>query len=157
MCHYRGEQVYAMSSMEELMPSLGTSVPSPSVLAVVLNQSNSILQNIAKTNAPNSNYLDNDPDNPFDFCDKSFIVSETHLISISDDGKLWNWILTAEGKPDTQKDDKKSNLIKDDSTSLVGTSANTTMTSKNCPSSSSFNPENILLKVSICVCAGVCT
>ncbi|KAI9125672.1 hypothetical protein K1719_003090 [Acacia pycnantha] len=145
-----GEQVYTMSSMEELMPSLGTSVPSPSVLAVLLSQSNSILQNIAKTNAPSSTYLDKDPDNPFDFCNKSFMVSETHLIFISDDGKLWNWILTAEGKPDTQKDDKKSDLVNDDSPeSLIGTSANTTIPSKSCLSSSFFNPENMILKMSL--------
>ncbi|PON63191.1 Guanine nucleotide-binding protein, beta subunit [Parasponia andersonii] len=89
------------------MPSLGTSVPSPSVLAVIICQSDSPLQNVGKiySDIPNSPFPDEDFDSPFDFCDEPLLVSKTHLISISDDGKIWNWLLTAEGAEDTQKED----------------------------------------------------
>ncbi|CAN0900198.1 WD repeat-containing protein 11 [Linum grandiflorum] len=88
------EQVHMMCWMEELMPSLGTPVPSPSLLAVTICQSDSTLQNVAKLyrDAPSAK----DIDNPFDFYDESLLLSKTHMISISDDGRLWNWRLTAE-------------------------------------------------------------
>lgn len=103
-----------MSAMEELLPSIGTSVPSPSVLAVVICQSDSILQNVAKlcsdvrhSHSP-SPHADAEAEaeadivSPFDSFDECHPNSSTHLISISDDGKVWNWLVTAE---DTQKDD----------------------------------------------------
>ncbi|XP_016899808.1 uncharacterized protein LOC103487430 isoform X2 [Cucumis melo] len=109
-----GEQVHVMSAMEELLPSIGTSVPSPSVLAVVICQSDSILQNVAKlcsdvrhSHSP-SPHADAEAEaeadivSPFDSFDECHPNSSTHLISISDDGKVWNWLVTAE---DTQKDD----------------------------------------------------
>lgn len=117
-----------MYSMEELMPSVGTSVPSPSILSVVLCQSDTTLQNIGKnySDIPSSPYLHEDFDNPFDFCDESQIISKIHLISISDDGKIWDWLLTAEGNADTQKDDKKLGLVNDDCTvALDGANSNT--------------------------------
>ncbi|KAI4377162.1 hypothetical protein MLD38_014839 [Melastoma candidum] len=94
-----GEQVHIMCFMEELMPSIGTIVPSPSVLAAVVCESNSILQNVAKTysDAPDTPTSNGDIDDPFDFSDDSLLVSKTRLISISDDGKVWNWLLTAGG------------------------------------------------------------
>uniref|UniRef100_A0A6N2N3Q0 Anaphase-promoting complex subunit 4 WD40 domain-containing protein n=1 Tax=Salix viminalis TaxID=40686 RepID=A0A6N2N3Q0_SALVM len=100
-----GEQVHVMCAMEELMPSIGTSVPSPSVLAVAICQSESTLQHVAKicSDAPDSPSAEVDFDNPFDFCDDS-VHSTTHMISISDDGKVWNWLLTAEGTGDNLKD-----------------------------------------------------
>ncbi|XP_048331583.2 uncharacterized protein LOC107428416 isoform X1 [Ziziphus jujuba] len=108
------EQVHIMCSMEELMPSIGTSVPSPSVLAVVICQSDSTLQNVGKlySDAPHSPVPDMDFDNPFDFYDDSLFVCKTHMISISDDGKIWNWLLTAEGAGDTQKDAAKLGVSK---------------------------------------------
>ncbi|CAK7345444.1 unnamed protein product [Dovyalis caffra] len=101
-----GEQVHVMGGMEELMPSIGTSVPSPSVLAVAICQSESTRQHVAKicSDAPNSPSAEVDFDNPFDFCDETVVHSTTHMISISDDGKVWNWLLTAEGTEDNQKD-----------------------------------------------------
>ncbi|XP_071737207.1 uncharacterized protein [Rutidosis leptorrhynchoides] len=105
-----GEQVHVMCMMEELMPSLGTPVPSPSVLVVVISRSDSTLQNVLKhlsdrhhTSSPETE-IEVDLDNPFDFHDESQVVSKTHLISISDDGKIWNWLLTAEGQTENQKD-----------------------------------------------------
>ncbi|XP_004508475.1 uncharacterized protein [Cicer arietinum] len=123
-----GEQVHIMYSMEELMPSVGTSVPSPSILSVLLRQSDTTLQNIGKncSDVPSSPYLHEDFDNPFDFCDESQIISKIHLISISDDGKIWNWLLTAEGNADNQKDEKKLGLVNDDCTvPLQGANSNT--------------------------------
>ncbi|KAB2020075.1 hypothetical protein ES319_D07G042300v1 [Gossypium barbadense] len=100
-----GEQVHVMCTMEELMPSLGSPVPSPSVLAVLVSQSESTLHNICKLYSDSSNGAsDVDSDNPFEFCDDTLLVAKTRLFSISDDGKLWSWILTAEGDGVMQKD-----------------------------------------------------
>ncbi|XP_021634010.1 WD repeat-containing protein 11 isoform X3 [Manihot esculenta] len=100
-----GEQVHVMCTMEEMMPSIGSSVPSPSVLAVTICQSESTLKNVAKlySDAPNTPFAKIDFDNPFDFHDDTLLLSKTHVISISDDGKIWNWLLTAEGLGDNQK------------------------------------------------------
>jgi hypothetical protein len=108
-----GEQVHMMCMMEELIPSIGTSVPSPSVLAVAISLSDSTLQSVGKhcSDSPNSCPVDMDFDNPFDFCDESNVISKTHLISITDDGKLWNWLLTVEGTGDSQKSIKNLAVI----------------------------------------------
>ncbi|PIN14692.1 hypothetical protein CDL12_12678 [Handroanthus impetiginosus] len=98
-----GEQVHVMCSMDELMPSIGTTVPSPSVLAVAISQSDYTLQDIRK-HCRDTDSFDMDFNNPFDFIDESHIISKTHIISISDDGKVWKWLLTAEGASDGQKD-----------------------------------------------------
>lgn len=100
-----------MCMNEELMPSIGTSLPPPSVLAVVISLSDSTLQTIGKHCSNTSNCpLEVDFDNPFDFYDESLIISKTHLISISDDGKLWNWLLTAEGTGEAPKDETNSGI-----------------------------------------------
>ncbi|KAG6589836.1 WD repeat-containing protein 11, partial [Cucurbita argyrosperma subsp. sororia] len=125
-----GEQVHIMSAMEELLPSIGTSVPSPSVLAVVICQSDSILQNVGKlcSDVPHSPDAHSEAaiDTPFDFCDESRHVSSTNLISISDDGKVWNWLVTAECAEDTQKDDAGVSMSKvpasDSNTDQTGSS-----------------------------------
>lgn len=169
-CDHSGEQVHIMCSLEEIMPSIGTSVPSPSILSVLLCQSDTTLQNIGKnySDVPSSPYLLEDFDNPFDFCYESMIVSKIHLISISDDGKIWNWCLTAEGNADTQKDDKKLGLASDDHTVLFpGANSNAIVSSAgrrdlnvgrqqeslNDPGSrlqsSIFNQEEISMKVSL--------
>ncbi|XP_050214710.1 uncharacterized protein LOC126665824 isoform X3 [Mercurialis annua] len=101
-----GEQLHIMCAMEELMPSIGTPMPPPSVLAVAISQSESTLQTVAKmySDVPNTPSADiKDLDNPFDFFDDTLLLSKTHLISISDDGKVWNWLLTVEGTGDTDK------------------------------------------------------
>ncbi|KAI5416206.1 hypothetical protein KIW84_041306 [Lathyrus oleraceus] len=153
------EQVHIMYSMEELMPSVGTSVPSPSVLSVVLCQSDTTLQNIGKnySDMPSSPYLHEDFDNPFDFCDGSQIISKIHLISISDDGKIWDWLLTVEGIADTQKDDKKLGLVNDDTIVSfaggrelnVGRPLEHLNESRSRPPSSTFNHEEISIKISL--------
>ncbi|KAE8654512.1 WD repeat-containing protein 11-like isoform X2 [Hibiscus syriacus] len=108
-----GEQIHVMCAMEELMPSIGSPVPSPSVLAV-LSQSESTLQNISKIYSNSSIAAsDVDFDNPFEFCDDTHLVTKTRIISISDDGKLWNWILTAERIGVMEKDVRNSGNIAD--------------------------------------------
>lgn len=118
-----GEQVHVMCAMEELMPSIGTSVPSPSVLAVAICQSESTLQHVAKicSDTPDSPSAEVDFDNPFDFCDDTVVHSTTHMISISDDGKVWNWLLTAEGTGDNHKD----TVADSHEIPLIGDNANT--------------------------------
>ncbi|CAL1414618.1 unnamed protein product [Linum trigynum] len=78
------------------MPSIGSSVPSPSLLAVTICQSESTLQNVAKLyrDVPNTPQT-KDFDNPFDFYEETQLLSKSHMISISDDGKVCNWLLTA--------------------------------------------------------------
>ena len=130
-CH-RGEQVHIMCAIEELIPSIGTPVPSPSILAVIICQSDSTFQNVGKlySDVSHSPSPDVDFDTPFDFCDEPLLVSKTHLISISDDGKIWNWLLTAEGPENTQKDDTNLGLVADVSEVPVpGTNANTVISS----------------------------
>ncbi|KAG9156624.1 hypothetical protein Leryth_006611 [Lithospermum erythrorhizon] len=97
-----------MCVMDDLMPSIGTSVPSPSILSVVISQSDAIFQTIGNlcSDPLHASPLDADFDNPFDFRDESLIISKTHLLSISDDGKVWKWLISTEGSDDTEKDSK---------------------------------------------------
>ncbi|KAH9761732.1 transducin family protein / WD-40 repeat family protein [Citrus sinensis] len=125
--YFQGEQVHVMCTMEELIPSIGTSVPSPSILAVLVSQSESTIQNVAKLclDAPHSPSANVDIDSPFEFSDDTLLLSKTHLISISDDGKVWNWLLTAEGAGDLQKDAIKSGMDADViDVALCGTNTN---------------------------------
>lgn len=166
-CH-RGEQVHIMCAIEELIPSIGTPVPSPSILAVIICQSDSTFQNVGKlySDVSHSPSPDVDFDTPFDFCDEPLLVSKTHLISISDDGKIWNWLLTAEGPENTQKDDRNLGLVADVSEVPVpGTNANTVISSssgsfteagkqpehmdggRNCPSNSTSSLADMSFKV----------
>lgn len=97
--------MHVLHNMEELMPTIGTPVPSPSILTIVIYKSDSTLQcvgNLYSTGSHSS--FDMDFDNPFDFSDEYSHISKTYLISISDDGKVWNWLLTYEGTEDSQKD-----------------------------------------------------
>ena len=112
------------------MPSLGTSVPSPSVLSVIISQLDSPLQNVGKlySDVPHSPFPDEDFNSPFDFCDEPVLVSNSHLISISDDGKIWNWLLTAE---DTEKEHINVGVVADASElPITGTKMNINISSK---------------------------
>lgn len=102
-----GEQVHVVCMIEELIPSTGTTVPSPSLLAVVISQSDSTLQHVSKLYSDVSEISTPDAaeiDTPLDLGDESHIVSKMHLLSITDDGIIWNWLLTAEGPGDAKKD-----------------------------------------------------
>lgn len=110
MFFYRGEQVQIMCMMEDLMPSVGTSIPSPSILAVIISQWDSVLQTVARLYSDEPQALSDDVqfDSPFNFCDGSILTSKKHFISISDDGKIWSWVLTDDGSKDTQKESRES-------------------------------------------------
>ncbi|XP_024968119.1 WD repeat-containing protein 11-like [Cynara cardunculus var. scolymus] len=167
-----GEQVHEMCMMEELVPSIGTSVPSPLVLAVAISRSNSTLQNVAKhfsdalhTSSSDKDF-DMDFDNPFDFRDESHIISRTHLLSVTDDGKIWNWLLTSEGPTDNQKDmldvanvtevskvpvlDPKSDTgASDDSLKDVAKQTDDVKIGKGYPSASTVSQDKLTLKISL--------
>lgn len=97
-----------LCSVEELIPSIGVSVPTPVVLAAVLCQSESTIRNIGKlcsdlsntTVLPFSSLVQAAPLNS-----QSDLIStvSTNLISMSDDGKIWNWLLTSERTKVTRK------------------------------------------------------
>ena len=98
----RHEQTYSLCSTEDLMPSIGTPVPTPSVLAVVLCQFESAIQNVARvshdlgTASPLSTIIGKTQStNYFKNSSKDFI-SRRCFLSISDDGRIWNWLLTSE-------------------------------------------------------------
>ncbi|XP_074269146.1 uncharacterized protein LOC141592404 isoform X1 [Silene latifolia] len=121
-----GEQAYTMCATQELMPSVGTHVPSPAILAAVICQSDCALQDVNKiySDVPHTPFKDEDYDNPFDFCDESLPASKTHLISISDDGKVWNWLLTTEESDEISKDISKTKaVVSDNGTYLSDTNA----------------------------------
>ncbi|GLT26225.1 hypothetical protein SLA2020_013070 [Shorea laevis] len=122
-----GEQAHVMCTIEELMPAIGTSVPTPSVLSVLICQSESTVQSVGKlcSDSPNCSTPDMDFDNPFDFYDDALPLYKTCLISISDDGKVWSWILTAKGAGDIQKNIKNSDVVNDSAAKpLQGTNTN---------------------------------
>ncbi|PKA64675.1 hypothetical protein AXF42_Ash007422 [Apostasia shenzhenica] len=98
-----GEQVRILLAMEELIPSIGTSVPSPAVLAVVLCNSESAFRNVSRL-CTDSSYTQSsvfDSSSYLTLSGERDFVSKIFLISISDDGKLWNWLLTSEKTRDT--------------------------------------------------------
>ncbi|XP_047338175.1 WD repeat-containing protein 11-like [Impatiens glandulifera] len=106
------EQGYSMCGMEELVPAIATSIPSPCLLAVALIQSDCTFQNVAKLNSQLSlDPVDDDFDTPLDFDDEPSLISKTHLISITDDGKIWNWLLTAEGPNETENNAESSSDV----------------------------------------------
>ncbi|RWR73368.1 WD repeat-containing protein 11 [Cinnamomum micranthum f. kanehirae] len=116
-----GEQVHVQCTMVELMPSIGTTIPSPNVLMVVACQLESSLQNVAKLycdTAPTSSSSSVSNAAP-DFCSESQLVSDTYFISISDDGKTWRWLLTAEGDRDAQMTLSNLNMVADVSKVIV--------------------------------------
>ncbi|KAL5547799.1 hypothetical protein UlMin_003030 [Ulmus minor] len=147
-----GEQAHVMCSMDELMPSIGTSVPSPSVLAAIICQSDSTLQNVGKlySDVPDSPFPDVDFDSPFDFYDEPLLVSKTHLMSISDDGKLWNWLLSAEGVEDTRKEDRATVISE---VLVQGVNSNEIVSSvgggRSSRPNSTINQANISFKISL--------
>lgn len=113
--------MHMQCTMVELMPSIGTTVPSPNVLMVVACQLESALQNVAKLycdTAPTSSSSSVSNAAP-DFCSESQLVSDTYFISISDDGKTWRWLLTAEGDRDARMTVSNSNRVADVSKVIV--------------------------------------
>ncbi|KAK9102028.1 hypothetical protein Sjap_019282 [Stephania japonica] len=102
-----------MCMMEELMPSIGTSVPSPTVLAVVICQSESTFQCVGKLYSETSQRTLDAPS-----CEP-FLISKTYLISITDDGKIWNWLLTAEEDRNADNNSTEAEMRSDPTNSSV--------------------------------------
>ncbi|CAG7878529.1 unnamed protein product [Brassica rapa] len=154
----QGEQVHVMCTMEEFLPSIGMSIPSPSALAILLSQSDSTMQTITKLHPDGTSSVDFD--NPFDFYDESLLVSKTTFISLSDDGKIWKWVLSAEGVEDVLKNVSDLNigseaahpeaLEKKDSSDLdEGLVVATTSRSRGYTSTSSFGKSDLSFKISL--------
>jgi len=96
----RGEQVHVLCAIEEFMPTIGNSVPSPSLLTLLISQLDSTLQNI-RTIHSDALLDSSELEISFDFNNDAFLLFKTHFISISDDGKIWSWILTFNGDEDS--------------------------------------------------------
>lgn len=155
--------MHDMCLMEELVPSIGTSVPSPSLLAVVISQSDATLQNVGRhfsdavDASPSDKEFDMDFDNPLDFRDESNVICKTHLISITDDGKIWNWLLTSEGAMDDSinasdaenvtESSKLPVLSSSDSMKGVAKQTDDVKIGKGYQSASTVNHDNLTLKV----------
>lgn len=149
----KGEQVNEMCLMDELVPSIGTSGTSPSLLAVVISQADSALQNVTKhfadaqdITSSSVNEFEMDFDNPFDFRDDPHIISKTQLLSITDDGKIWNWRMTSEGPTDNLKDIQEP---KSDARVLASYDSMKDRTKQPYPSPSTVNPDKLTLKISL--------
>ncbi|KAF3624471.1 putative clathrin assembly protein-like [Capsicum annuum] len=150
-----------MCAMEEMMPAIGTSVPSPSILAAVISHSDAALQAIGKLYSDAHHSVDVDFDNPFDFCDESLVLSKTRLISISDDGKVWKWLLIAEGSVDIQEDMTNPDIVaeacKTVPSEIIGHSSeissaplsNDANSSRTCLSKSTTGLDEVSFKVSL--------
>ncbi|KAL9300785.1 putative transcription factor WD40-like family [Arabidopsis thaliana] len=95
-----GEQVHVLCAIEEFMPTIGNSVPSPSLLTLLISQLDSTLQNI-RTIHSDALLDSSELEISFDFNNDAFLLFKTHFISISDDGKIWSWILTFNGDEDS--------------------------------------------------------
>ncbi|TVU33503.1 hypothetical protein EJB05_25326 [Eragrostis curvula] len=99
-----GEQVHLLCAVEELMPSIGTVVPPPAVLAATIWQSESIFRNIdkqcqdlAQTHFSHSVITDTNSDHSV------YQGATTYLTSISEDGKIWSWLLSFDKSPHSNK------------------------------------------------------
>uniref|UniRef100_A0A0D9VBZ7 Uncharacterized protein n=1 Tax=Leersia perrieri TaxID=77586 RepID=A0A0D9VBZ7_9ORYZ len=89
-----GEQVHLLCAVEELMPSIGTIVPPPAVLATTIWQSESIFRNIDKQSQDfrqiqSTHSVISDTNTHKNM----YQGIMTYLTSISEDGKIWSWHL----------------------------------------------------------------
>lgn len=137
------QQVYSLGFMDVLLPSLGTSVPAPTILSVVNCSFQILVENsrndiqkessapslhlkpssklgsvpivaVAPPGAGNSSPLSSRLNDE----DKASV--ETTLLSISDDGRVWHWSMVSEGSSRHSSEsiamnasDKSNLLIKD--------------------------------------------
>lgn len=103
------------------MPSIGTVVPPPAVLAATIWQSESIFRNIEKKSQDLA-HMQSSESVIFDTKSnqKMYQGTVTYLTSISEDGKIWSWHLTFDKSVSSKKinlganqcyQDSKKNLI----------------------------------------------
>uniref|UniRef100_A0A0E0CF81 Uncharacterized protein n=1 Tax=Oryza meridionalis TaxID=40149 RepID=A0A0E0CF81_9ORYZ len=90
-----GEHVHLLCAVEDLMPSIGTIVPPPAVLATTIWQSEAIFRNIEKQSrdlgqiqSTHSVISDTNTNQ------NMYQGTMTYLTSISEDGKIWSWHLS---------------------------------------------------------------
>lgn len=99
-----GEQVHLLHAVEELMPSIGTVVPPPAVLATTIWQSESIFRNINKQSQDLA-HMQSSQSIIFDTksSQNMYQGTMTYLTSISEDGKIWSWHLTFDKSVSSKK------------------------------------------------------
>ncbi|EMS63946.1 WD repeat-containing protein 11 [Triticum urartu] len=104
-----GEQVHLLHAVEELMPSIGTVVPPPAVLATTIWQSESIFRNIDKQSQDLA-HMQSSQSMIFDTKSNQNMYqgTMTYLTSISEDGKIWSWHLTFDNPAIKSTDDSIS-------------------------------------------------
>jgi hypothetical protein len=87
--------VHLLHAVEELMPSIGTVVPPPAVLATTVWQSESIFRNIDRQS---QDLAQMEPSHSVIFDTNSnenmYQGAMSYLTSVSEDGKIWTWHLT---------------------------------------------------------------
>ncbi|KAF8685963.1 hypothetical protein HU200_043888 [Digitaria exilis] len=115
-----GEQVHLLCAVEELMPSIGTIVPPPAVLAATIWHSESIFRNIEKqcqdfAQAHDSNSFITATNSDQNVCQGT----TTYLTSISEDGKIWSWLLTFDKSAHANKANLGANLHSHSSANAV--------------------------------------
>ncbi|KAF3329331.1 WD repeat-containing protein 11 isoform X1 [Carex littledalei] len=98
-----GEQAHVLCTMEELMPSIGSTVPSPSMLAIALCQSESSLRTMRDDD------ISFFPSDDVDTSSGSKIARNKYIMVISDDGKIWQWSLDFDEDTDTGSSQKVAN------------------------------------------------
>lgn len=101
--YFRGEQAHTICTMEELMPSIGSTVPSPSVLAIALCQSESSLRTVRDDD------ISFFPSDDVDTSSGIKITRNKYIMVISDDGKIWQWSLDFDEDTDTGSSQKVAN------------------------------------------------
>lgn len=85
------------------MPSIGSTVPSPSVLAIALCQSESSLRTVRDDEIT---FFSSDD---VDSSSGSKSTSNKYIMVISDDGKIWQWSLDFDEAADTKDTSKVAN------------------------------------------------
>ncbi|CAH8386239.1 unnamed protein product [Eruca vesicaria subsp. sativa] len=124
-----GKQVHLLCGIEELMPAICNLAPLPSLLSLLISQLDSTLQNIRKIHS--DPVLDaSKVDDSFYFGDDAFLWFKTHFISISDDGKIWSWILSVKKDKDSNRhsnDDKRLKSSTETSFEVYGEIRNITI------------------------------
>lgn len=103
--------MHLLCAVEELMPSIGTIVPPPTVLAATIWHSESIFRNMEKqcqdfAQAQDSHSFITDTNSDQNVCQGTM----THLTSISEDGKIWSWLLTFDKSAHLNKANLGANL-----------------------------------------------
>ena len=113
--------MHLLCAVEELMPSIGTVVPSPAVLAATIWQSESILRNIEKQcqDLADTHSFITDTNSDQNACQGTM----TYVTSISEDGKIWSWLLTFDKSAHSSKANLGANLCGHSSANAIICSA----------------------------------